>query len=173
MNDHILYFAYGSNMAIERLRLRISSAQKICIATLTEHELKFHKMSKKDGSGKCDASHTGNPTDKIVGVLYFVKMEELKDLDRYEGRGYGYERKLVTVRSTLGEMLEAETYIATSTDPAFRPFDWYKEHVLQGAKANCLPSDYIAMIEAVVADVDPDTERRARELAIYSPRKAH
>lgn len=168
MNAHTLYFAYGSNMAVERLKSRISSAQKSCIAMLPRHELKFHKVSKKDGSGKCDAAFTGNSDNKVLGVLYLIELCELKELDSFEGLGYGYERKRVTVHSITGEAFEAETYTATNIDPARRPFDWYKEHVLQGAMRNGLPSDYIAMIKAVVADVDLDTERRARELAIYA-----
>ena len=61
----------------------------------------------------------------------------------------------------------AETYIATICDPSLRPLDWYKEHVLRGARAIGLPSAYVASIEAVVAEVDPDKARRARELSIY------
>ena len=134
---------------------------------LSGHELTFHKVS-KDGSGKCDAAFTGNPDNKVLGVLYLVELGELKELDRIEGLGYGYERKRVTVHSITGEAFEAETYTATNIDPTRRPFDWYKEHVLQGAMRNGLSSDYIAMIEAVIADVDLDTERRGRELAIYA-----
>jgi gamma-glutamylcyclotransferase (GGCT)/AIG2-like uncharacterized protein YtfP len=166
MNDHTLYFAYGSNMGPERFKLRILSARRLCIATLAGHELKFHKIS-KDGSGKCDAAFTDNSASKVHGVLYSVETGELKALDSFEGRGHGYERRRVTVLSTEGETFEAETYTATNIDPDRRPFDWYKEHVLQGAKRNGLPSDYIAMIEAVTADADPDIERRTRELAIY------
>jgi len=166
MIDHIAYFAYGSNMAIERLRSRISSAQKICNATLVGHVLKFHKVS-KDGSGKCDAAYTGNSPDKVIGVLYSIKKEELEELDKYEGCGYGYERKCVIISPTSGEQHKAETYVATRIDPNIRPFDWYKEHVLQGATSNDLPIDYIAMISTVTADIDPDTDRRTRELAVY------
>lgn len=166
MSDRTTYFAYGSNMAIERLKSRISSAQKICNATLVGHILKFHKVS-KDGSGKCDAAHTGNASDKVIGVLYSIKKEELGELDKYEGCGYGYERKSVIINSTSGEQNKAETYVATRIDPHIRPFDWYKEHVLQGATSNDLPTDYIAMISSVAADIDHDINRRTRELAIY------
>jgi gamma-glutamylcyclotransferase len=100
-------------------------------------------------------------------VLYLVKTEQLQELDRFEGKGYGYERRCVTAYSASGERLEADTCIATQIDPSLRPSDWYKEHVVRGAKDSGLPADYVAMIEAVVANVDPDTKRRARELVIY------
>lgn len=168
MNNQIFYFAYGSNMSVERLATRVNTMEKVCIAILSGYSLKFHKVSKKDGSGKCDAAYTGNPSDKVYGVLCSVRIDELAALDRFEGRGYGYERKQVVLISESGETFNAESYIATNVNPNLRPYSWYKEHVLRGAQANGLPEEYVAMIEAVVTDEDPDKERHARELAIYS-----
>ena len=92
---------------------------------------------------------------------------QLPVLDRIEGRGHGYERKTVSVSSPLGEQISAETYIATNFDPTLRPLDWYKEHVVRGARSIGLPPSYIASIEAVVVDIDLDEERRTGELMIY------
>src|SRR3990167_8353213 len=128
MNDRTLYFAYGSNMAIERLRARVTSAELICVAALVGHTLKFHKPSKKDSSGKCDAAYTGGPEDRVIGALYSLQTNQLPELDRFEGCGYGYERKTVSVNSPSDEVFNAETYIATNVDPHLRPLDWYKEH---------------------------------------------
>ena len=154
MNDRILYFAYGSNMSIERLSARVPSAELICVAALAGHRLRFHKPSKNDGSGKCDAAHTGSPEDSVFGVLYSIQVNQLAELDRFEGCVYGYERQTVAVHSGSNETFKAETYIATHIDSRLRPLDWYKEHVLRGAKAAGLPSGHIALIESVVADVD-------------------
>lgn len=167
MNDQALYFAYGSNMAIERLRARVPSAELVSVATLIGHALMFHKPSKKDGSGKCDAVYTGNSQDKVMGALYSIPASQLSELDKVEGCGHGYERQTVSVVSASNELFSAETYIATKSDPSLRPLDWYKEHVLRGARAIGLPSSYIASLEAVVADIDTNEERRASELAIY------
>lgn len=167
MNDCCLYFAYGSNMAVERLQSRISSALIIGVAALEYHQLKFHKHSKKDGSGKCDAAYTGNPDDKVFGVLYSVQTSQLPELDKYEGCGYGYKRKNVIVHSESNEPISAETYIATQINSSLCPFDWYKEHVLRGAIVAGLPPDYIAQLQAVISVVDTDEKRRSIELAIY------
>src|SRR3989338_7307625 len=168
MNDRTLYFAYGSNMAIERLRARVPSVELICVAALVGHTLKFHKPSKKDGSGKCDAAYTGNSEDNVLGALYSIQTNQLPELDRFEGRGHGYERKTVSVTSPSNKTFSTETYIATNTDPHLRPLDWYKELVGYGGGAVGLPSSYTAIIEAVVADIDADEKRRASELVIYS-----
>ena len=164
----VLYFAYGSNMAAPRLQARIGSTRVVCVASLASHRLAFHKISNGDGSGKCDAAYTGVASDRILGVVYSRAPSALTVLDRYEGRGMGYERRRVEVRSFVDDALEAEIYVATRVDPSLRPFDWYKEHVLRGALAAKLPREYVAMIEAVAADRDPDAERRRRELAVHA-----
>lgn len=168
MNNRIFYFSYGSNMSIERLASRIQSVEKMCNATLHGHILRFQKVSNLDGSGKCDAAQTGMSGDMVYGILCSVRIDEIAKLDRFEGRGYGYERVRVAVKSESGETFDAETYIATNVNPNLRPYSWYKEHVLRGAKTNGLPEEYVSMIEGVVCNEDPDRERHDREMAFYS-----
>lgn len=167
MNNYIFYFAYGSNMSIERLKSRINSAKFVCVAQLYAHKLEFHKISKKDGSGKCDAFYTGNFNDIVFGAVYSISMNQLKDLDKFEGCGSGYKRKTVLVNLGSDEILNVETYIATSIDSLLRPLDWYKEHVLRGAQSIALPNEYISMINAVEAKVETDDNKRISELSIY------
>jgi hypothetical protein len=58
-------------------------------------------------------------------------------------------------------------YFATNIDPSRRPYTWYKNHVLMGAKEHGLPEEFISKIEAVIADDDPDLVRSERESSIY------
>jgi len=168
MSDRTFYFAYGSNMAVERLRARVPSATLLGIAVLAGHALRFDKPGSMDGTAKCDAAHTGNPADSVLGALYSIDAGELTLLDRFEGVGHGYERKRVCVVSASNETVQAEIYVATHTGADLRPLDWYKEHVLRGARALQLPLAYIATIEAIAADIDADEARRSRELSIYA-----
>lgn len=168
MAEPIFYFAYGSNMAIERLRPRVPSAELRGVAVLLAHELKFHKRSKRDGSAKCDVFYTGKEDDKVFGALYVVAEEDVAKLDRFEGLGQGYNRRSVTVVTIDGLTFRAQTYVATDVDPTLQPFDWYKEHVLRGARSIGLPAEYVTRIERVVAMPDANSERRLKELAIYS-----
>ncbi len=46
------YFAYGSNMSLARLKGRVPSAKRLGMFCLRNHQLAFHKISKKDGSAK-------------------------------------------------------------------------------------------------------------------------
>lgn len=161
----IVYFAYGSNMSSPRLQARIRSATAWCRARLFGHQLRFHKHSLVDGSAKCDAYLTGTAEDVVWGVLFSLDKSEKTQLDVIEGDGY--VSTLVEVELADGGILQAMTYRATMIKPELKPFDWYKRHVLEGAREHDLPSEYIAGIEAVTAVADADIERRARELGIY------
>jgi len=163
----MLYFSYGSNMSRKRLLDRVPSAKFYVVATLTKHVLKFHKISKNDGSGKCDALETANPNDKIIGVVFDISESEKPELDQKEGLHYGYEEKTVEVISIDGELMNATTYYAINCDPALKPYHWYKEHVIKGAKENGLPEVYIQSISDVESIADPKPERHDEEMQIY------
>lgn len=162
------YFAYGSNMSLPRLKARVPSAERIGVFTLVDHTLRFHKVSKKDGSGKCDALFTGNPDDYVIGALFEISNDEKSILDRAEGLGYGYEDKRITVSDSQGNTHEAVTYYATKTDPSLLPYSWYLLHVINGAKETGVPSAYLDALSATDSREDPNKERDASERAIYS-----
>lgn len=154
-------------MSSKRLTDRVKSAKFIAVATLTSHILKFHKVSKKDGSAKCDALETQNIKDIIFGVVFDISDEEKPELDKKEGLHYGYEEKTINVTTVAGESLKATTYYATNTDLSLKPYHWYKEHVIRGAKENGLPNDYIQDIINIQSVADPKPERHEQEMQIY------
>lgn len=160
------YFAYGSNMSIKRIQQRIPDAQMVCTATLKEHKLLFHKVS-KDGSGKCDAFFTGDRQDQVIGVLFNIDENDKTELDKAEGLGYGYDEKKIIVYKEDNTKSAAITYIATKYDNELKPFSWYKKHVVQGAKDANLPVEYIKSIEIVDSIKDKNQEREINELKIY------
>lgn len=154
-------------MSLPRLRDRVPSAKRIGVATLVAHSLRFHKVSNKDGSGKCDALFTGNPDDYVVGALFEISDSEKEALDKAEGLGFGYQDKAIQVSDAQGNILEAITYYATNTDSSLSPYSWYLYHVIYGAKEIGVPNSYLHAIEATKSIEDQDKERDARELAIY------
>ena len=163
----MLYFAYGSNMSLRRLRARVPSAQRFKVATLHAHRLAFHKIG-TDGSAKCDISPCTHGQATVFGVLYTMAARHRAALDRAEGLGNGYEVKQLDVVALDGERVSAFSYYATAVDDALQPFDWYLRHVLHGARENALPADYTARIAAIATVRDPDPERARRELAIHT-----
>lgn len=164
MAKRIHYFSYGSNMSIRRLLARVPSAIKVGTGVPGRHELKFHKIGSRDGTGKCDIMETGNAEHFVSGVLFHIEPQEKTELDRIEGLGCGLEHKTVAIRLVDGHVIEAFSYCATFIDPTLKPLDWYREHVLIGARENALPEAYVRAIEVIE---DSDSIRRDRELSVY------
>ena len=153
-------------MSTPRLRIRVPSARAVAVARLHKHRLKFHKKS-KDNSGKCDAECTNDEKDVVYGVVFEIAASEKPELDKHEGLKNGYEEKRVSIYTEDGKELNAATYYASNIDSKLKPYDWYKEHVVRGAKEHCLPFEYIKLLEAVESVADSDQKRHDKELSIY------
>jgi gamma-glutamylcyclotransferase (GGCT)/AIG2-like uncharacterized protein YtfP len=166
MSEILTYFAYGSNMSSRRLQARVPAARVIGTATLAGHRLAFHKFSHVDLSAKCDAFASLDESDRVIGVLYELPRSQKPALDEVEGLGIGYDEKRVQVHGPDGHV-EAFMYAATRIDASVKPFHWYKQHVIFGAKEHALPDAYLAFIDSFESIDDPDPERHARELNIY------
>ena len=112
------------------------------------HSLRWHKRG-KDGSGKCDIVSTDGRS-VVWGVLFDIAWDEKPALDAVEGLGTGYFEKEVCIVTDDGECL-ALTYHANPAgiDAALRPFDWYKDYVVRGAREHGLPADYVRALELI------------------------
>lgn len=170
MPDHLLCFAYGSNMLNRRIQAadRAPSAQAQGTGFVVAHRLTFDKVSTEKKSerqsGKCDMEATGLPADRTYGVLFSIRKTEEAALDKAEGVGKGYERRPVTVTTDGGDVA-AIAYIATKKNPGVRPYDWYHAFVLAGAIEHQLPADYLAWLGTIETQRDPGEARRASNAA--------
>lgn len=153
-------------MSIQRLRARVPGARFVAVATLTQHSLRFH-MAGSDQSAKCNAFYTNRDTDKLIGAVYNMPIEQRPALDSAEGLGHGYDAKQVTVITADGAHHNALTYYAIRLDSNLWPYDWYLNHVLIGAREAMLPKDYIAVIAKTPSISDPDRDRSEKEYAIH------
>ena len=161
----MLYFGYGSNMSRNRIEERLGRVERRGPASVPGWRLAFHKWS-RDGSGKCDAVFTGNPADRLWGALDRLSDHQMTTLDRLE---LGYDRRAVEV-SCEGRIETAMLYVARDAriDPRLRPYRWYKDFVLAGARELGLPPEYIACIEEVTPLPDPCPGRAERNRAILT-----
>ncbi|MCT9000646.1 gamma-glutamylcyclotransferase family protein [Chelativorans intermedius] len=167
--EPVVYFAYGSNMSTARLRERMPSCKPLGIATLPGHSLRFHKRS-VDKSGKCNAYPSGDDCS-VIGVLFSFDPAERAKLDKAEGVGSGYEHAMVTVINERGRRRKVLTYLASSdyVDDSLKPYGWYKDFVLAGAREHGLPPEYITQwVESVDVIDDPDKERDKKQRATLS-----
>jgi hypothetical protein len=139
----------------------------VATAVLADHALRFHKRG-RDGSAKCDV--LPEPGARVHGVVYRVDAADRPALDRSEG---GYDRVDVVLQLAAGTC-RAFTYRARPAfvDPGLRPYDWYRDVVCLGARHQGLPPDYVAMLEAVPAQPDPDAARAAGGAALVARLRA-
>jgi len=162
----LVYFAYGSNLLSARLHARVPGCLPLHTACLGGFELCFHKAG-MDGSAKCNALRVPYRESVVHGVTWRLPGSEKPLLDAAEGLGRGYREAGVEVRLADGSRLAVFTYLATHIDGRLLPFDWYREHVLAGAREWGLPQAYTDGIAAIPAVADPDSERAAREWALH------
>ena len=144
-------------MLTARLRDRVASARPLGVARLRGHMLVWNKRG-RDGSGKCSVIASGRDKDLVWGVLFELEAREKSALDRVEGLGCGYDEGTVEVMCN-GATVQASTYLATDTDDSLRPYDWYKELVVAGAREHRLTHEYIALLESAESIPDSDRER--------------
>jgi len=151
----MLYFAFGSNLDPDQMRVRCPAHRVIGVAVLRDHKLVFPIFSTGWGGGvaSLQLSH-GND---VWGVLYDLGDEDLRALDRYEGfRGPGdphnlYEREPVWVElvrpedGSVPRRVKAAAYLAHTANPS-PPSRRYLDAVIKGARAHRLPDDYIAVL---------------------------
>ncbi|MBS1994773.1 MAG: gamma-glutamylcyclotransferase [Cyanobacteria bacterium SZAS LIN-2] len=163
-SEVIYNFSYGSNMYSARLRARTPSAVAVGSRNVPGVQLTWDKVSRKDGSRKCDAERTGNSADCIWGVLYEIDAIEEHLLDRAEGLGFGYSKTYVGLEGRTG-LIRASMYVATEKSD-YLPFDWYKVYVVAGAREHGLPRAYVLQLESVRAKADPDQNRADRHVEI-------
>lgn len=162
----MLIFAYGSNISVKRLQARTPSARPQGMATLPGYRLLFHQLG-GDGSGKCHIAQTGLAGDKVIGMIYELSPAEKPILDRFEGLGQRYSEQELRLIGADSIEVAATAYLGLHIRDGLKPFHWYKEHVLRGAREHAFPQPYIAMIDAIESREDPDQNRHLREMAHY------
>jgi gamma-glutamylcyclotransferase len=158
----LYYFAYGSNLHPVRLTERVPSAQYIGNSSIKGFSLSFHKRG-ADGSSKCNLYSTGNESDLVHGALYKIDPGQKSDLDKYEGNGIGYSDVPVVIEHE-GTTYDSFTYIAQESHIVdnLKPYSWYQELVVLGARYLSFPESYVSNIERVESALDPDEPRSVK-----------
>lgn len=165
MSRWIRYFAYGSNLHPARLRARTPSCRRVGVATLAGYALRFNHASSTDASAKCNIVVAD---DSVVhGVVYDLLAAERAALDRAEDLGVGYD--LVDLSVSLdGREQPVFCYVGLphTLDDSLRPFRWYRDIVLHGARQHVFPVPYLDAIAATPVIEDPDSKRDAYHRAL-------
>jgi len=141
------YFAYGSNLDVERKEDRTGSIREAHIARLSGYRLAFNK---RGANGEIYANLLPNPTEEVYGVIYRCTPEALVELDYHEGVSSEHDRQeTIQVKTLAGQTLHAIAYVANPQYiiPGSPPSDEYLGHILRGARSHGLTSSVIRAIE--------------------------
>ena len=153
MSDDVWYFAYGSNMDIERLyharlKPRGVPVTERRLGRLDGWELLFNKTWHKFSGG--GAANIRRAVGAVTyGTLNRMPPAGLDVLDHYEGVAAGhYERRALTVFDCVaGCDVEAIAYVGmTELVASLLPPRFYLDHLLAGR--DLLPADYAAWLAA-------------------------
>lgn len=147
MAADIWYFAYGSNLSMDRKQQRTGLIRSARTACLKGYRFAFNKGG---AGGEVYANIVASPGDVVWGVVYLCDPKAMASLDHYESVETGdYWRQPVEVETTDGEQLRAEVYLAGEdfVIAVGHPRPWYLDLILSGAKKHGLPEEYIRRIE--------------------------
>ncbi len=145
------YFGFGSNISMHSLQAKGVTPLKSTAAVLYGWVLRFnveHCFSNEGGVGNIE--YTGNPNDKVLGVLHKCEDKHLAPLDATEAYGYGYDRVTVEVETRDGtshkvQVIGALAYIGRQSfiNNDCLPSRRYLNIIIDGAVKAGLDNDYI------------------------------
>ncbi|XP_019392113.1 PREDICTED: gamma-glutamylcyclotransferase [Crocodylus porosus] len=150
----VLYFAYGSNLLLERILLRNPSAAFAAVARLQDFKLVFGSPQGRPSSNWHGSTATivQSPGDEVWGVVWKMSTSNLISLDKQEGVEEGlYVPIEVDVSTQEGKLLTCRSY--QMKDCVYDlPSPQYKKVICMGAKQNGLPPDYQKKLELIATN---------------------
>jgi gamma-glutamylcyclotransferase len=149
------YFAYGSNMAPDVISDLSPSHKLLGPAKLKDFRLSFTRKSKNWGGGVADIVYARDLT--VWGVLFEIGEDDLESIDQKEGLGRAYERIELDVLLEGKIAHRTTTYTVKSKESQeVPPTPSYLETLVQGARSQGLPENYVAFLEDLRKE---DTDR--------------
>ncbi|MDH5695919.1 MAG: gamma-glutamylcyclotransferase [Dehalococcoidia bacterium] len=124
------YFAYGSNLNRKQMQERCPDSKPKLVATLPNYKLIFSSWSRKWRGGIATIRRFRG--EKVIGAVYDISEQCLRQLDRYEGYPDVYDRIKVTVFDEDGQPIEAITYIKSGQSEETQPSQEYLAVIQQG-----------------------------------------
>lgn len=138
-----LYFAYGSNLSLNRVRRRSQTAEYVAIAELPQHELVFNMRGNAgEGKGGGIANVVPNSQASVWGTIYFMEHQDLDSLKEIE-EDMGYETKSINVYTKEFGTLEVLFFICCSQAKFFiAPNSKYADFITTGLEEHEFPDQY-------------------------------
>lgn len=136
------YFAYGSNMYMQRLGDRCPGAEMLFVAELKGYEF---QMTQRRLNGYGAADIVAKPGERVLGIVYMIPVEQKDTLRKAEGCPGAYVEEDIKVMNLItSQTVDVITYtVRKKKSPPVETTLGYREFVLRGAREWNLPEDYI------------------------------
>jgi gamma-glutamylcyclotransferase (GGCT)/AIG2-like uncharacterized protein YtfP len=139
-NEKRPYFAYGSNLCLDRINRRCPENRRIGTAVLSGYRVVCNKKG-KDGMNFY-AGLVESQQDEVLGALYHLSAENIHTLDGIEiGYYRNYDKFYVKNRET-GEQTDCFTYWVTNRISPQKPRAKYWERISKGCRDHEFPEEY-------------------------------
>ena len=135
------YFAYGSNLNVEQMKNRCPNCEVVCNANLKGYKLDFTGYSVSRGC--CVATINPHSKSEVWGKVYKLTYKDLKNLDKYEGHPYFYQRIKIKVLNENKNEIEVISYKIIKNTGFVKPSLEYISIIIEAAKKHKFPKKYI------------------------------
>lgn len=126
----MLYFAFGSNLHVPRMRVRCPGAVPLERAWLIDHRLAFRSRGGYSGVA------TVVPADgrRVPGGIWRITDRDLEALDRYEGWPTLYRREVATVEGERSGPINVLVYVMNEPTSDADPHSYYLQTIIEGLR---------------------------------------
>ena len=143
----IVCFAYGSNLASDRMATRCPGCRLVGVGYVNGFRLAFTRESLHWAGAVADLQLS--PHASVWGAVFEVTDTDLKRLDAFEGVPTAYHRQKLPVHRADGSIVEAWTYLVTEPGPETLPSFRYWKALVDGGTAVGLPDEYLAFLRSL------------------------
>lgn len=151
------YFAYGSNLSVDRKEGRTGRIRKAHLCRLPGYRLAFNKRSDLDGTAR--ANIIEDKSNDVWGVVYLCDGAAMTKMDEFEGVAGGHYRrhKVQVIIASERMPIDAVTYVAGEEFifPEGEPSNEYLDWILDGARKQGLPDNYIKQMKMLARRHEP------------------
>lgn len=141
------YFAYGSNLNTNQMKQRCPSSKPLDIGCLKGYRLDFTHRSSGWAGGVADIVEDQN--SEVWGLIYEVSMEDLYQLDDYEGYPDVYTRFQTSVKTKSGKTLKVWVYTVVQKEDFIPPTKEYMKLILEAAEKYVFPNTYLSYLKTI------------------------
>ena len=136
----MFYFAYGSNMNHEDMKIRCADSIYLGRGILKGYKFVYDGYSNSDENAVADIIKCENSV--VYGGIFKITQKDLQMLDVYEGYPKFYKRIILPIENEDNKILLAHVYYRDGYRPG-KPSIYYKRIILKGANDCNLPQKYI------------------------------